>query len=247
MIERTSVPPSALRRVCIVGALTLAMTLLLALLFPHAVGPLPEGMKTPVLAFELAHSSAEVERMFGGADSAERTSWVAAMDRANFADFAFMALYGAYLVLFSQLLLKLCAAPRWLLLVAPLPPLFDALENAQLLSITARLGGDYTAELARLAWFTWGKWLLLALTLSLWIRPLWRLGPLGRAPALSAGLTGLATLAALFVRGRAAELMAIGCAVTMLLTWVMALRLLRRARPPVPSPRDSASAAASRR
>ena len=218
----------ALRRAGIVGALLLAMTLLLGTLFPHRMGPLPEGMWTPVLAFELARSTEEVERMFGQQDSAERATWAAAMDRGNLADFGFMALYGAYLLLFSQTLLRLGARAHWMVLLAPLPPLFDALENWQLLSITDRLGGDHTALLSRLAWFTWGKWLLLALILTLWIRPLWRLGVLGRTAALCAGLTGMASLLALFVRGLAAELMAAGCAVTMIVTWVLVLRLLRR-------------------
>lgn len=228
MNERSSPVHRALRRACIVGALLLAMTLLLGSLFPHAMGRLPDGMKTPVLAFELAHSAAEIERMFGPQDSAERTAWVTAMDRGNLVDFAFMVLYGAYLVLFSQALLRLGARSRWMVLLTPLPSLLDALENWQLLSITDRLGGDYAAPLTRLAWFTWGKWLLLALVLTLWIRPLWRLGALARVAALCAGLTGMLALLALFVRGLAAELMAAGCAVTMILSWVTALGLLRR-------------------
>jgi hypothetical protein len=185
-------------------------------------------MRTPVVAFELARSAEEVERMFGPRGSVERAAWAAAMDRGNVADFAFMVLYGAYLVLFSQLLLSVGARWRWMVLLAPLPALMDALENLQLLSITDKLGRDFAAPLARLAWFTWGKWLLLALNLALWIPSLWRLGLLARAAALSAGLTALATVVALLVRGRAAELMGLGCALTMLLTWFVALSLLRR-------------------
>jgi hypothetical protein len=227
----TAIGPGSRRivwSVCIVGAATLAMTLLLAALFPRAMGPLPEGMRTPVVAFELARSAEEVERMFGPRDSAERASWAAAMDRGNVVDFAFMVLYGAYLALFAQTLRQLGARSRWLVLLAPVPALMDALENLELLRITSMLGHDFAAPLARLAWFTWSKWLLLALNMALWMRPLWRLGLLGRAAALSAGLTALMTAAALFVRGRAAELMGLGCALTMLLTWFVALQLLRR-------------------
>lgn len=228
MIERTTAVHLALRRACVAGALVLAITVLLGTLFPRTMGPLPDGMRTPVVAFELARSAEEVERMFGQQGSAERAAWAAAMDRGNLADFAFMVLYGAYLLLFSQALVKLGARARWMVLLAPLPPLVDVLENLQLLRITDRLGGDYALPLSRLAWFTWGKWLSLALILTLWIQPLWRLGALARTAALCAGLTGMLSLLALFVRGLAAELMAAGCAVTMIVTWVTALGLLRR-------------------
>jgi hypothetical protein len=228
-----SVERRAFARASMAGAASLVFTLLLMLLFPASMGPLPESMRTPILAFELARSTAEVETMFGPPGSAERAAWLVAMNRGNWADFVYMLLYGSYLVLFSRALAGLSARPSPLATrFAPLPALIDVLENVQLLSISSSLGGDYRAALARLHWFTWGKWLLIALVLLLWIPSLWRLSDShghksARLAALSAGLTAVVTLLACFVRGLAAELMALGSAITLLLTLGLSVRLAR--------------------
>src|SRR5262245_55997407 len=85
------------------GALMLVGSAALQLVFPRAMGPLPEGLRTPVLALEIARSSAELDAMFGPAGSSERAEWVAAVDRGNVLDFGFIVLYGAFLVSCARL------------------------------------------------------------------------------------------------------------------------------------------------
>jgi hypothetical protein len=202
---------------------------LLALL-PSSMGPLPEGMHTPILAFELARSAQEIETMFGPPASPERAAWVAAMNRGNLADYLFMALYGAYFWGFSRALAQNgLRTARLASRLALLPSLMDALENRQLWVIAQELGGQFDAPLLRLAWFTWSKWLLIALLLVLWIPSLWRLGMLARVSAIIAALTFVASAVAFFTRGSAAELMGLGTSVSLILT-LFVLRGLLRAR-----------------
>jgi hypothetical protein len=205
------------------------VALVLLAIFPTSMGPLPAGMKTPIVAFELARTSQEVELMFGPASSPERATWSAAMTRGNQADFLFMALYGLYFVLFSQALAAGYArSTRWSLLAA-LPALMDALENLQLFAIASRLGGSFEDVLPVLHWCTWGKWLSIALLLTLWIRPLSELGAFARTAALTAALTAVMSALAIFVRGMAAELMGLGVTMTLILTLIVSVR---RARTP---------------
>jgi hypothetical protein len=207
------------------GIVTLLLAAAITVTLPLRMGPLPAGMRTPIIAFELARTPAEVEAMFGAPDSAARRAWAAAMDRANRIDFAFMVAYAAYIVAFSRALAALgSTAARASQPLAVLAVVFDALENMQLFTITARLGGDYIAALAALVWFTWLKWIALAVALACWAPCFARLGGLGRVAAASALLTLTVTAVALSLRGIFAELMALGVTITLVTTFIIAVQ-----------------------
>jgi hypothetical protein len=140
-----------------------------ALSFPVEMGPLPEGMHTPVLALELARTTDEVETMFGKPGSHERNAWAQAIDRGNTIDFATLVAYGAMLLLYTRALRERTGHRhlRVVSVLSLLAPLADALENMRMFGITAQLFGDYRAELLALAWFTWIKWATLALSFAL--------------------------------------------------------------------------------
>lgn len=213
------------RKAAWAGLSTAALGVALTLIFPAHMGPLPTGMRTPILAFELARTTAEVETMFGSPGGAGRAAWRQAMDRGNYADFAFMLAYGLFFVLLSHAFAQAgsrISSLSWR--VAALPALADVLENLQLLAITGALGGDYAAPLAWLPVFTWLKWLGVAAVYASWIPGMTRRGALGKIGALLATLNALATLAALVTRGVAAELMGLFGALTAIAAVTLAFR-----------------------
>ena len=191
------------------GLVLSVFAVLAALSFPASVGPLPAGLHTPVLAFELARSTSEVERMFGAPGSRERSTWVHAFDRGNTLDFAVLVAYGALLSLYARALRqrtgsRLVRLTEWFAFVAPLA---DALENMRLLAITSLLGGDYERELATLAWLTWIKWGALALAFLAVAPATFRRGKSGRIVGAILFLSFPLTLAAFWARGSLAEAM----------------------------------------
>lgn len=178
---------------------------------PSSIGSLPSGISTPVVAFELARSTAEVERMFGAPGSLDRANWRAGMQHGVSLDAGLLLAYG--LLLAGVALRQGTGRVRWLGTgLAVSAALLDALENRELLLILERLGGDYAAALARLAWFTWAKWLALGLYFAVLAPALWRGGKLMRVAAISGVAGALAAAIAFFVRGVAAEIMAGGIA-----------------------------------
>src|SRR5690242_1042675 len=86
------------------GVVLLVLSAIAALSFPQSVGPLPKGFSTPILAFELARTRAEVETMFGPEGSSERIRYKRALDRGNAVDFALLLAYGSLLSLFARAL-----------------------------------------------------------------------------------------------------------------------------------------------
>ena len=191
------------------GLVLIVFAAIAAWTFPTRVGPLPGGMHTPGLAFELVRSPLEVETMFDGPQAPERAAWVRAFDRGNTVDFAVLVAYGAMLSLFARALRQRTGS-RFLHLSlwgAFIAPLDDALENTRMLAITDLLGGDYTRELVTLRWFTWIKWTALALCLLGFAPSLFARGRWARMVSILCVLSFSLTLPALLVRGLFAEAM----------------------------------------
>lgn len=218
-----------------VGLLTLGMAIALVVVLPTSMGPGPEGIRTPILAFELARSPDEIERLFGEPGSDERAAWVAAMDLGNALDFAFLLAYGAVLFFVSRAL-RLERSAEQTTTRAPrsfgerfafVAPLADVFENVQLFAITGALGGDYREALGRLLLFTWIKWGVLALVMATWIPSLWGRGRIGRVAAFAIAVTSGATAVALALRGIAAEVMGNGVVVSLLFVLVFAIARFR--------------------
>ena len=127
----------------------------------------PEGYNSVILAFEFVSNDKELIEVLSPLNPAE----IQGLDNLNKVDFAFMLLYGAFLL---SIILKLKELHQhdWLKYVAGMvmiAVLADFLENIQLLNLTeAYSTGVSTLEstIHQLALFTWTKWILLAIILG---------------------------------------------------------------------------------
>ena len=126
-------------------------------------GPLSPGV-SPLLAFQLARTAADIEAVFGQAGDSCRDAMVAAMDRANVVDLlGFILTYGAFLACFFLALLRAGTggAVRVGFAAVGAALAFDVLETATQLYISGALPGG-TASLALLTIGSRGKFLALA-------------------------------------------------------------------------------------
>jgi hypothetical protein len=217
----------ALRWIRLLGLLELGFVALLSVVSPHRIGPLPLGMRTPVLAFELARDEAEIDRMFGP-PSTTRDDWIASMRLATGIDYAFLLVYGAFFA---------CVA-RWLqrdperrpalqaaFVLACLAPVADAIENTCMLSILDALDADYPGALSGLRLSTWIKWFALAACVACLSTALFRHAAFAaRAAAVFGALALPVTLAALAMRGIFAEAMFACTALCSIATWIWSIR-----------------------
>ncbi len=193
----------------LIGLAVIVMSLLNMSVFPQQSPGQIDGIGSPIIAFEFAETPAEINTLFGAAGTPEQATMVQAMDRGNRLDYLYMLLYSSFLFSFAVLAAR-HTGQRWLYAGAALALLAfsgDALENMQLLGITANLAsGDFTAELARLHWFTWLKWGSLAtyfLFMGMW---LWRgNGRLAKLITITAVVTFLLGLVSFIQRGPATE------------------------------------------
>ena len=225
-IERT--PRAALRWAAISGAVMLVFSLILQRVFPKVMGPLPAGIHSPVLAFELARSRAEVETMFGAAASPERVRWVAQMNAGNLYDFGFLIVYAGFLW-------ACCATfphtrSRFSSGLALAAGAADAIENVCLFAISAQLGGDYEAALRALLVMTWAKWFAIAGCLALLSQALWVRGAIdSRVAALPSAVVLPVAVCACVMRGSWAEGMLLAISLAFFALWIEVLLTQRRA------------------
>lgn len=143
------------------GAAVIFLSIVLLASGPQKAAGLPAGFYTPVVAFEFIQSRTEVLELFGNTASTERNSLITAMDRTNRIDFVYMLAYTAFLVIFSAACFRITGS-RWFLVpigIAIVVLAADALENIQLLAITAKIdASDISHELLLLHISTWIKW-----------------------------------------------------------------------------------------
>jgi hypothetical protein len=201
---------------------------------PLQMGPLPPGLRTPVLALELSRSAAEIERMFGPAGSAEREAWRAGMLQGTWLDFAFMLAYGLFLAGMASAIGPVGRRrPAQLAFgLACVAPLFDVLENTELLTALHGLGGSYDGAVALLVWFTWAKWLGLGGYFCALAPALWRSGGAFRGASVFGVAAAASATGALVVRGVLAEVMAAGLALAMLMMVIGSFRGMPRSTAP---------------
>lgn len=221
-----------LRPLGFVGVATALCAIVVTVLSPQAMGPLPHGLMTPVLAFELADDVHEIETMFGSADSLARAASVAAMRRGTLADFALIVLYGTLLAGVARKLIPAMAEAGHVhdisstalrrahvaVSLAVAAALLDALENRELLLILDSLTQgvrDYDAALLRLGWLVWPKWLALGAWFVLLSPELVRAGGALRLSAMAGSVGALTGVLAAMHRGVIAEAMALGIAIGM--------------------------------
>jgi hypothetical protein len=219
-----------MRAVAWTGALMLGLSIVLQVVFPRAMGPLPPGLHTPVLALEIARSPDELETMFGAPRSPERAQWIAAVDRGNQLDFLFILVYGAFLILCARAFeTRRPPLARFAIALALVAAAGDAVENGCLFAITSRLGSDYAGPLSMLIMATWLKWLSIATCLALLAPSLLVRGRWGKLTGWLAAATLPIALLAAALRGVAAETLLIAITLAFLSLWVEALRSRRAA------------------
>ncbi len=143
------------------GLLVAGMSIVLLAVFPSRAAWMMKGFYTPILAFEFVQSPDEVERMFGFPGTREHSTMLASMDLGNRLDYLYMLLYTSFLFFFSRACARTTGRRHYyagsglsiVILMA------DALENVQLLKITAKMAGsDIAGALVFLHVFTWIKW-----------------------------------------------------------------------------------------
>ena len=156
------------------GLAFIMMSVLLLFVFPTKAPSLPEGFCTPIIAFEFIQTKTEVIEIFGGEYITMRNEMARAMDLGNRLDYVYMCLYSAFLMMVSVTCARLSKNKYYYAgVVLTLVVLAaDALENVQLLGITANLStGNFDYQLRLLHLFTWIKWggiALIFLALSPW-------------------------------------------------------------------------------
>lgn len=197
------------------GLCVIALSIVLLRVQPNRMGELPRGMVTPVLALELARTPDEVEKAFGAEASTEREAWRTRMVRATWIDFGLLAAYGTFLAgVALELARRGSRVARAGIVLAPLAACADVAEDAALLTIFANLGSSYEGALGWLAIFTWVKWFALAGYFASIVPGTWRAGGGVLKVASVTGAAGaLGTLAALPLRGVAAEVMLNGVSI----------------------------------
>ena len=148
-------------KVGFLGLLVIGMSIVLMIVFPSKAPWMMDGFSTPIMAFEFVQSQSEVSQLFGLSGSPEQLSMIKAMDFGNRLDYIYMVLYTSFLFFFSFVCAKITeqryyyagSMMAFVILVA------DALENIQLLRITAKITSqDFGQELSLLHCFTWIKW-----------------------------------------------------------------------------------------
>ncbi|MFN2151762.1 MAG: hypothetical protein ACK2T5_09220, partial [Anaerolineales bacterium] len=193
----------------LIGIAVIFVSVINLMVFPQTLPGQIEGIRSPIIAFEFAETVAEINTLFGSAGSPERANMVRQMNQGNTLDYLYMLLYSGFLFSFSWTAAKQ-SGKKWLYLgavLAVLALLGDALENVQLLTITANLeSGDFGDALARLHWLTWLKWGSLALYFLVMTRWFLENGRYAKLIAITGILTFLLGLASFMQRGAITEL-----------------------------------------
>ncbi len=146
------------------GVLVLAIAAILMPKFPTDGAGFAPGYGSPVIAFEMARSVADLHAVFGTPDDPARATRIAMMDDGNRWDFVFMVAYGAFVALFLHA--AAAASGRTILslmaMLAITAAAADAVENVILLGITADL--EAARDIGLLTYPVWIKFLGLMVT-----------------------------------------------------------------------------------
>jgi len=149
----------------LIGVTVVAMSIVLLCVFPSRLPAMPRGFVTPIIAFEFVRTVDDVQLIFGPENSPQRLEIINAMDLGNKLDYIYMVLYAAFLAVFSLTCVRVGRNRLFYIpaCIAALVLAADALENVQLLAITANLESmDIETYLTRLHGLTWVKWAGLA-------------------------------------------------------------------------------------
>lgn len=204
-----------------IGLAVILISVISLLVFPQTSPGQIDGFRSPIIAFEFAQTVEEIETLFGPSGSPERAEMVRKMDQGNTLDYLYMLLYSSFLFSFAFIAAKQ-SGQKWLyagMVLAVMAFIGDALENVQLLNITANLeSGEFDTALRRLHWFTWLKWGSLALYFVVFTQWFWENGRFGKLIAILGILTFLLGLVSYIQRGLTTEPFTLAIALMFLLT-----------------------------
>ncbi len=204
----------------VIGLAVITLSLINMMLFPQTALGQIEGIRSPIIAFEFAETKEEINTLFGVNGAPEQADFIRKMDQGNRLDYLYMLLYSGFLFSFALLAGKQ-TGQKWVYagaVLAALALVGDALENVQLLTITANLqSGDFVEALARLHWFTWLKWGSLALYFLLMAGWFWGNGRYAKLIAITGVLTFLLGLISFSQRGPTTEPFTLAVALMFLL------------------------------
>lgn len=150
----------------LLGITTLLLAVIMLFTFPSRAD-LPDGFRTPIIAFEFARSEADLSYLAGTSSASQRNRQM--MDAGHQWDMAFPFAYGGFI---AMLLLHMQSrGHRISLLGIPLALAiipFDIHENLVLLNITSALAAasPVTELLAQLHTATWLKWAALGASIA---------------------------------------------------------------------------------
>ncbi|MGD1934652.1 MAG: hypothetical protein ACFB0Z_09140 [Candidatus Phaeomarinobacter sp.] len=139
------------------GLAVLIIAIFLMPKFPTDSAGIEPGYGSPVIAFEMARSVADLHAVFGTPDDPERARRIAMMDDGNIWDFPFMIAYGLFIALFLRAAGKASGNSLWYLLamLGIIAGAADAIENNILLGLTADL--EAAKDIGLLAYPVWIK------------------------------------------------------------------------------------------
>lgn len=171
-----------------------------------------KDFSSPVLQAEFHQSVEDVTDLYGTENTPARLERTQSMRLAHWYDNRFLALYSLALVLFAWSGFRLTRKGYFVALIflAILAACADWVENGALTDITLMLdsgGSNFEELLLRLQFFTWLKWMSLAVYFGSLIRFFQGASKLGRFPnwagiilALGCALTLLLSLTALITK-----------------------------------------------
>ncbi|MEO0961362.1 MAG: hypothetical protein AAFY01_02955 [Pseudomonadota bacterium] len=148
----------------VAGLAVLLIAIFLMPKFPTDSAGIEPGYGSPVIAFEMARSVADLHAVFGTPDDPERARRIAMMDDGNIWDFPFMIAYGLFIALFLRAAGKASGNSIWYLLamLGIIAAAADAIENNILLGLTADIEG--APDIGLLAYPVWTKFLSIMIT-----------------------------------------------------------------------------------
>ncbi len=158
------------------------------------------GFKSAVLQAEFPVTEKQVYDLYGAEYTGARAERTEKMRLAHRYDTLFLCLYGLFLLTFAFQGFRLTRLWHFMLmmLLAVAAAAADVVENGAIIAITQVVdeqGAGLSGWLNRLAFFTWMKWLSLALYFGMLTRFFWQLATWSAWPAWLGKVLGWACLA----------------------------------------------------
>ena len=152
--------------VTILGLLTAALAGLIFPYFPENGYAISAGYGGAVYAFEMARVPADLIAVFGPKTDPEHAARIAAMDKGNLWDYAFMPAYALFMTTFLWAAYQETGRKVWTFFagIGLLSGFADAIENAILLGITANF--ETAPFLSLLAFPVWIKFFSITLAVA---------------------------------------------------------------------------------